>query len=93
MNEHSASVTEVARHFADYINRVAYRGERFVLTRGNRPVAELGPVPGGMQLRELPDLLRSLPRLTEKEAETFARDLKETRHVVQQEALRDPWES
>jgi antitoxin (DNA-binding transcriptional repressor) of toxin-antitoxin stability system len=39
------SVTEVARHFADYINRVVYRGERFVLMRGNRPVAELGPLP------------------------------------------------
>ena len=34
------SVTEVARHFADYINRVVYRGERFVLMRGNKPVAE-----------------------------------------------------
>ena len=25
------SVTEVGRHFADYINMVVYRGERFVL--------------------------------------------------------------
>ena len=28
------SVTEVARHFAEYVNRVAHRGECFVLVRG-----------------------------------------------------------
>ena len=39
------SVTEVARHFAEYINRVAYRGECFVLMRGNKPIAELRPLP------------------------------------------------
>ena len=39
------SVTEIARHFADYVNRVAYRREHFVLLRGNKPVAELGPAP------------------------------------------------
>lgn len=33
------SVTEVARHFAEYIDRVSYRGESFVLARGNKPVA------------------------------------------------------
>ena len=38
------SVTEVARHFAEYINRVAYRGECFVLMRGNKPIAELRPL-------------------------------------------------
>jgi antitoxin (DNA-binding transcriptional repressor) of toxin-antitoxin stability system len=47
------SVTEVARNFADYINRVVYRGERFVLVRGNKPVAELGPLPVGKRLAEL----------------------------------------
>ncbi len=31
----TCSVTEVARNFADYVNRVVYRGERFVLVRGN----------------------------------------------------------
>ena len=41
------SVTEFARHFAEYINRVSYRGECFVLMRGNKPVAELRPLPAG----------------------------------------------
>ena len=30
------SVTEAARHFAECINRVVYRGESFVLARGNK---------------------------------------------------------
>ena len=48
------SVTEVARLFAEYINQVVYRGERFVLMRGNKPVAELGPLPMGKRRAELP---------------------------------------
>lgn len=83
------SVTEVARRFADYINRVAYRGERFVLTRGNKPVAELAPVPKGKRLGELPGLLSSLPRLSEAEASEFADDLDEARSSLS--SVRDPW--
>ncbi len=71
----NASVTEVARNFADYINRVAFRGERFTLMRGNKPVAELRPVPTGRYLRELPGLLASLPRLSPEEASAFVEDL------------------
>jgi antitoxin (DNA-binding transcriptional repressor) of toxin-antitoxin stability system len=69
------SVTEVARHFADYINQVVCRGERFVLVRGNKPVAELGPLSARKRLAELPDLLGSLPKLSEAEAKEFADDL------------------
>ena len=62
------SVTEVARHFAEYINRVSYRGECFVLVRGNKPVAELRPLQVGKRLAELPALLASLPHLSPAEA-------------------------
>lgn len=87
------SVTEVARHFADYINRVVYRGERFVLVRGNKPVAELGPLPAGKRLAELRDLLGSLPRLSEVEAAKFAEDLVSARSVLSATDVRDPWAS
>ena len=86
------SVTEIARHFAEYINRVAYRRERFVLLRGNKPVAELGPAPAGRRLGELPGLLDSLPRLSEAEAREFAEDLAEARAVMPEVEVRDPWE-
>ena len=87
------SVTEVARHFADYINRVVYRGERFVLMRGNKPVAELGPLPAGKRLAELPGLLGSLPKLSEAEAEEFASDLTTARSMLSSAEVRDPWAS
>lgn len=87
------SVTEIARHFADYINRVIYRGERFVLVCGHKPVAELGPVPAGKRLAELPGLLDSLPKLSGVEATEFAEDLSCARSVLSATDVRDPWTS
>ncbi len=87
------SVTEIARHFADYINRVVYRGERFVLVRGNKPVAELGPLPVGMRLGELPGLLDALPRLSEAEAEEFANDLASADSALSATEVHDHWAS
>lgn len=76
------SVTKIVRHFAEYINRVAYRGECFVLVRGNKPVAELCPLPTGKRLAELPTLLASLPHLSSAEAEQFADDLTAAREAL-----------
>jgi antitoxin (DNA-binding transcriptional repressor) of toxin-antitoxin stability system len=72
---YAASVTEVARNFADYFDRVAFRGERFVLTRGGRAVAELRPVPVRERLGDLSALLDSLPRLGPNDAASFEADL------------------
>lgn len=86
-----ASVTQVARNFAAFVNRVALRGERFILLRGGRPVAELSPVPAGRTLGELAALLEALPRLTPAEAAAFEADLDAARAT-----LRPPvgaWES
>ena len=85
------TVTEVVRHFADYVNRVAYRRESFILVRGSRPVAELRPLPAGKRLAELPGLLASLPRLGD--AETFAADLDAARDELARGELVDPWQS
>src|SRR5438093_1438367 len=45
------TATELARNLADYLNRVSYRGESFVVQRGGRPVAELRPPPRGIRAR------------------------------------------
>lgn len=87
------SVTEAARHFAEYVNRVAYRGESFTLVRGNKPVAELRPLPMGKRLSELPALLASLPHLAPDEAARFADDLNAARAELAREETRDPWQS
>jgi antitoxin (DNA-binding transcriptional repressor) of toxin-antitoxin stability system len=85
------SVTEVARHFADYVNRVAYRGERFTLVRGNKRVAELKPVQHGLRLGDLPEVLKSIPNLSPDDVDEFAKDLAGVSSITA--APRDPWES
>ena len=85
------TVTEVARHFAEYVNRVAYRRESFVLLRGSRPVAELRPLPTGKRLSELPGLLTTLPRLDD--AGEFAADLETARAELARGEFADPWQS
>jgi antitoxin (DNA-binding transcriptional repressor) of toxin-antitoxin stability system len=89
----SPSVTEVARNFAEYVNRVAFRGERFVLMRGRRAVAELRPVPAGMRLGDLPQLLASLPRLGAEDAAAFEDDLAAAREQIRNLPENDAWES
>lgn len=85
------SVTEVVRNFAEYVNRVAYRRESFVLVRGNRAVAEIRPLPSGRLLGELPGLIASLPRLDD--ANEFAADLDAARAELLHREVRDPWRS
>jgi prevent-host-death family protein len=89
----SVTVTEASRKFADYINRVTYRGESFILTKGNKPVAELRPVPKGRKLSELAAIFKSLPHLTPEEAEAFGRDIDEARERLSKIGVKDQWES
>ena len=89
----TASVTDVARNFADYINRVTFRGEHFLLLRGRKPVAELRPVPAGRRLGELPALLASLPRLSPSDVEALSDDLSRAASELPPGLPRDPWES
>lgn len=84
------SVTDLIRNFSDYVNRVAYRGERFLLVRGGVNVAELGPVPGGRRLGELGALLDSLPRLGEEDAGALAAELERARSELETQV--DPWD-
>jgi antitoxin (DNA-binding transcriptional repressor) of toxin-antitoxin stability system len=91
--ELAITVTEVLRNFAEYVNRVVYRGESFLLLRGGKPVALLSPVPSGRRLGDLPALLATLPRLAPEEAEAFGKDLEQARVHPDAEAERDHWES
>lgn len=59
---------DVARHFADYLELVVERGERFTLTREGKPVAELGPVLSVVRIEDLPAVVASLARLTPAQA-------------------------
>ncbi len=85
------TVTQMARNFADYVNRVAYRRESFTLLRGKKPVAELRPLPAGARLSELPSLIASLPRLSVADAGAFADDL--AAFQVELGEVHDAWQS
>lgn len=93
MHTNTLSVTEMVRGFSDYVNRVAYRGERFILLKGRKPMAELRPIPAGALLGELEDALRSLPALSAAEAADFARDIEDARARLPREVRSDPWQS
>jgi antitoxin (DNA-binding transcriptional repressor) of toxin-antitoxin stability system len=86
------SITHLARNLADIVNRVAYRGERFTVLRGSRPVVELAPPPRGRRLGDLPALLADLPRLGPEEAGRMEKDIEEARHALGT-ASGDPWAS
>jgi antitoxin (DNA-binding transcriptional repressor) of toxin-antitoxin stability system len=86
----NVTVTQVARNFAEYVNRVAYRRESFTLVRGKKPLAELRPLPAGARLSELAGLLASLPRLSAAEAGEFAADLEASRDELGE--VRDAWQ-
>lgn len=93
MKLESITVTDAVRHFSDYVNRVAYRGETFHLTKGNRTVAELRPVPTGRRLGDLPAILRAVPHLSADEATSLGKDIDTERRALDTTEVRDPWES
>jgi antitoxin (DNA-binding transcriptional repressor) of toxin-antitoxin stability system len=88
---HRFSVQEVGEHFEEYVHRVEDEGASVVLMRGGQPVAELRPVPKVKRLRDLPEILASLPRLSEDEAVAFAADLDAARAEIAG-SPRNPWE-
>lgn len=55
--------TEAARNFGDCLARIRYRGDSFVITRNNQPIAELVPAKQRLRAtwRELEEAVRALP--------------------------------
>ena len=87
----TVSVTDFVRAFAEYINRVAYRGESFVLVRGKKELAEVRPALHGRRLAELPKALDSLPRLEPGDAPAWRAEIDAARKSLPPE--RDVWGS
>lgn len=82
------TATELAKSLSDVLNRVRYRGEKFLIVRNGEPIATLvsaAPAPG-VTMRELVALLRELPPLDE----AFADDL-EAIHSSQPKVSDPAW--
>lgn len=89
----NVSVTEMARHFSDYLNRVSYAGESFLLVRGKKVLAELHPAPRGRRMGDLPALFKALPRMEPEDVRDFSRDVEAAKKRLNRRPVRDPWES
>jgi antitoxin (DNA-binding transcriptional repressor) of toxin-antitoxin stability system len=78
--------TEAVRHLGDYLARIKYRHEHFILTKNDQPVAELSPVSHGRTATwaELRQALASLPP-----DPSFADDLERVNRLDQAPA--NPW--
>jgi prevent-host-death family protein len=87
------TATEASRNLSDYLNRVAYGGETFVIKRGNKVVAQLIPAKPPVLGNDLPEIFANMPRLSPEEAEAFARDIEEGRDWLRKMPHEDPWES
>jgi prevent-host-death family protein len=85
----TVTVSEAARAFADLINRVRYRNESALLTKGGKPVAKLVPVESARTGAELARLWDALPHLSRSEAMAFDADLTAARREIP--GIRDKW--
>lgn len=85
------NVTTAARNLSELLNRVAYQGASFELTRGGKSIARLVPVGPAKRVKvsELNDLFARLPSLDD-EADAFAQDIDALRRSLPPE--RDPWD-
>jgi antitoxin (DNA-binding transcriptional repressor) of toxin-antitoxin stability system len=74
--EKHITATEAVRQFSEILNSVNYRGDRYVIMRGKKPVAHIYPHEEGAGQKTLGDLktlIKSLPSLRDKQ---FADDVK-----------------
>ena len=86
MNATIISTTEAARHLGDYLARVRHKGEHFLLTKNDQPIAELSPA-GGSRRATWAELVAAVARLPRDPS--FADDLEKVNEADQ--TAGDPW--
>jgi len=72
------TVTQAVRAFSELLNKIKFQGDRYIIERSGKPVAQMEPIREAKKaktLNELKFLLKELPRLNE-ELDAFAADLK-----------------
>lgn len=89
--QNKLSVTEAVRQFSDLINRVYYRGESVILTKGNKAVVKINPIKEKPKstLKTLRKVIDSLPHLSQEEADLFEKDIEEGRKMLL--PPKNPW--
>ena len=75
--EKRITATQAVRDFSELLNKIKFKGDRYIIERSGKPVAQMEPVREAKKtttLKELKSLLKELPRLDE-ELDSFAADL------------------
>ena len=75
--EKEITATEAVRDFSAILNRIKFGGDHYIIKRGGKPVAYMGPLRGvtvTLPLEDLKLVLEGLPKL-DNEIEAFASDL------------------
>ena len=75
--EKTITATEAARDFSELLNKIRFTGESFVIKRGGKAVASIGPVEetkGGRTLKELREIFSALPKIGD-DLQNFEKDL------------------
>ncbi|HVL67008.1 MAG TPA: hypothetical protein VM364_07075 [Vicinamibacterales bacterium] len=73
-HKHHVTASEAAKKFGALVDRVREERAVYIVERGGRPVAQIGPVSGGhCTLGQLADWLRSRPALDEAYLEDVER--------------------
>lgn len=82
------TATELAKNLSDILNRVRYRGERFIIERNGEPIARLSPAshPPGITWKEFVARYADFPRPDDR----FADDLEQIRAEQAQMPLEMP---
>jgi prevent-host-death family protein len=73
------TVTEAARNFSELVSRVHYQGGTTILVKGGKPMVKLIPAFRPKTGRELAALWPKRPILSPDEAESFERDMADSR--------------
>ena len=72
------TATDAVRKFSDLLNTIRFKGARYTILRGGKPIATLGPAMATdheSTLGDLTQILMRLPKLGD-EATTFNKDLR-----------------
>lgn len=75
--EKRITATQAVRDFSELLNKIKFKGDRYIIERSRKPVAQMEPIKEAKKaktLSELKSLLKELPRLDE-ELDAFAEDL------------------
>lgn len=86
--------TDAVRTFSEILNSVKYKQESYTIIRGGKPAAALVPVdaaPARKTLRDLPGLVKALPKLGE-DLDRFMKDVEDALRVQPSLPEKSQWE-